>query len=643
MTLPIQTLNSSNFIIETEEVNAIGYKQALQNLLEHIDNMLNPFSAKDILNKFADISERGIGNLSNYFQSLSLSESTKSFIKELGIAIENDLNIYDSQILDKIIDQFREDLTRLSGHKLKSVAMCPELRQLLSLSYVKRLENSDINEIINCININEEILKPNLAIELENNSVNELEKKLVNELEERLKNLLGSDVVRDNINPQLKEGGFVDLHTLISKRVYQYLKRNVASILEKTLTLSDVIKNIQGKKTLEFRFVTIMKKGSPDIEKQRYIIKCLSWIFDDQQKKPVSIILTNCVVLTDKKLRPFWHNNLRYLDFRYSSVNTDILGKISHQCKNLKKLYLSKCDQLEAVASKWFNLKDPLNFPGLKILHVARCARLKIVNIDAPNLRFLKANNNAKLEKISSSLLPSAELNIDNCPLLGNIPFSPKPMVQDEASTSIAFGKAEWGKYFGDIGIEPPLPLNIEKILNEPCSFWPDKKVKETHLLVLIPNTVNGKPFTMNYLGELIQKLKSGFSTKYDYYGNYVREAIGDKSYPSHWVLMTRDIIPGSRGRGYKGCRDMVSSYSKNTGISYELPHLLEATASILMHYVKTGERLYSDDPRTETYSKDIDKYGYPWVVGGFASRGLRVCDYDVCINARGVAGCLKC
>ena len=89
--------------------------------------------------------------------------------------------------------------------------------------------------------------------------------------------------------------------------------------------------------------------------------------------------------------------------------------------------------------------------------------------------------------------------------------ISPKPTVQAKISNfipSIAFGKAEWGKYFGDVGIEPPLPANIENILNEPCSFWPDKKVKETHLLVLIPNTVNEKPFTMNYLGELIPETK---------------------------------------------------------------------------------------------------------------------------------------
>src|SRR3981189_1843179 len=54
----------------------------------------------------------------------------------------------------------------------------------------------------------------------------------------------------------------------------------------------------------------------------------------------------------------------------------------------------------------------------------------------------------------------------------------------------IAFGKAMWAKYFGDSGIEPPLPSTIPEILNSRCPFWPDKKVRQTHLLVLIPETV---------------------------------------------------------------------------------------------------------------------------------------------------------
>ena len=127
MTLPIQILNAPNFTVGPEEVNAMSYKQALQNLLEHIDNMLNPFSGKYVLNKFAEISDHGIENekFFDYFESLSLSESTKSFIKELGTAIKNDLNVYNHQIIDKINDQFRNDLKSLSEYQIKDVEICP--------------------------------------------------------------------------------------------------------------------------------------------------------------------------------------------------------------------------------------------------------------------------------------------------------------------------------------------------------------------------------------------------------------------------------------------------------------------------------------------------------------------------------------
>ena len=186
--------------------------------------------------------------------------------------------------------------------------------------------------------------------------------------------------------------------------------------------------------------------------------------------------------------------------------------------------------------------------------------------------------------------------------------------------------KADWERFFGCIGMEPPLPENIEEVLNASCSFWPDKKVKETHLMVLIPETVDGNPFTINYLEELIQHPKSGYITKYRYYSNRVKEALGSRSYPSHWVLMTKDVIPYSKGKHYLNCCDMVAENNRKTGIHYELPNALDATASILMHYVKTGESLYSDNPRIYTYSQEIIKDSSP-TIGNFSLEGLSV-DY---------------
>ena len=660
-----------------------------------------------------------------------------------------------------------------------------------------------------------------------------------------------------------------------------------------------IIGNQKDNQTLSANFEKISQSGNPDIERQDLMLRGLDLFFSYQQKKPISITLTNCAILNIKKLRPFLHQELKYLDLRYSLVKADMVETITSRCPNLQELYLSECNQLKFVGSRGgsssrslsfpelevfhiarcnnlarlkinapklqvlkannndklkelnifelcLNLKElylseyrqiqaledengnNLNFPQLEVLHIDKCENLKRLKINAPKLQVLNASNNAKLKDVNIAELctnlkelylseyrqvrvlegengnslnfpklevlhidgcanlerlkiqapklqvlkadnvnlkemylsechqiqaledkdgqdlnfpnlevlhikgcnnlerlkintpklkilksnnnvklnnfeitelwinfkdlclsecnqiqaleckdkqvlnfpdlyvlrvakcdldrlkeydfnllalkadtnadlkeiivtfPFVALNIDNCPLLTEIVFRNK-----------AFGKKEWEKYFGNIGIEPSLPANIEEILNKPCSFWPDKKVKETHLLVLIPNAINGMPFTVNYLVKLIQKPKSGHSTRYEFYSSYARKAIGDKSYPSHWVLMTRDIITGSRGKYIRECSDMIANHRKETGIPYELPNLLEATASILMHYVKTGERLYADDPWTYTYSQDVGKDNLPLGVGGFAAGGLSVGRYDYS-GSLGVAGCWK-
>ena len=39
---------------------------------------------------------------------------------------------------------------------------------------------------------------------------------------------------------------------------------------------------------------------------------------------------------------------------------------------------------------------------------------------------------------------------------------------------SFVFGKEKWKKYFGDIGTEPPLPSNIEEILESHVPIFPE-------------------------------------------------------------------------------------------------------------------------------------------------------------------------
>lgn len=182
----------------------------------------------------------------------------------------------------------------------------------------------------------------------------------------------------------------------------------------------------------------------------------------------------------------------------------------------------------------------------------------------------------------------------------------------------IAFGKAKWAHYLGDIGIEPPLPPNIDQILNSPCPIWSGKKIADTHLLTLIPQTVNGQPLTLKHLGDLIQQPLQGFATEFS---RCVRgEYINEPAPASHWTLLSRDLIPGSHSESYFALQQLVQQYP-----GYEVPNIFDATVSLLMEHVSNRARLYSGSPMTFTYCQE--KYDDNWhlAVGGFSTDGLRI------------------
>ena len=206
------------------------------------------------------------------------------------------------------------------------------------------------------------------------------------------------------------------------------------------------------------------------------------------------------------------------------------------------------------------------------------------------------------------------------------------------------FGEAEWKQYFGDVGSAPDLPSDIATILDGPCPFWPDQLVKDTHLLVLIPAAVGGVPFTLNLLGELIQHPShGGHKTEYRYYNERVKAQIGAASPPrSYWVLMTRDVLPGSRSEVYADQKALVAGYASRESVPYVLPSVLEAATAILMHHAREGERLFGDEPWTFTCCQEVVDGRDPAVVGGFESSGLPVYDFYYASYCHGVACCRR-
>jgi len=215
-----------------------------------------------------------------------------------------------------------------------------------------------------------------------------------------------------------------------------------------------------------------------------------------------------------------------------------------------------------------------------------------------------------------------------------------------------SFGPNEWREYYGEVGDAPALPADIEQILDAPCpyyqaaklmgveemekigkdrdlfyyKFWINKvrknkplKVKNTHLLTLIPKSVNGLPFNLAMVGKLIEKPMKGCITKYWSFDVYNHAEVPvDKSY---WVLMPKDIMPGTRNKNFED-QKKVALFNGN----YVVPKVIEVATSVLMHYVRTGEYLLSDKPYTYIRCEEVRvKDGYRVWVGGFGASGLLV------------------
>lgn len=186
------------------------------------------------------------------------------------------------------------------------------------------------------------------------------------------------------------------------------------------------------------------------------------------------------------------------------------------------------------------------------------------------------------------------------------------------------FGKEEWEKYIGDPGEVPPLPKGWEKEALKPCEIWKGKRFYETHMLLFIPKTINGQPFNLNTLSELVQKPLAGNATKFSYIWDQIIAQFGDKTVDEgQWVWITKDVIPGTGNKSYAGQEAIV------TGKGYEVPSLLPLVTAIFMNYIVKGTFLYGQTPWT--FSRTLEQInGDHLVAGGFAAAGLDVNDSDL-------------
>lgn len=320
-----------------------------------------------------------------------------------------------------------------------------------------------------------------------------------------------------------------------------------------------------------------------------------------------------------------------------AALQNDTTGTVKTLLKGANEPTMPLKDRLEIC--KTITLKDPDNLQA-ELLFL-KLNQLKMKN----KIKQLKQIDDQKIQNLERTLkellseketrLAKKEEKLRIAEQVKALEAQKVQQLQKEAVPDIAFGKAAWAKHFGDVGVEPPLPPNIEQLLNGPCPIWQGKTVRETHLLVLVPQTVNGQPLTLKLLGELVQKPLQGNATKYRSF--YLGEYKDPPAPASHWALVTRDVLPGSRSKPYAEQQKIAQGYS-----GYQVPTILDATTAILMEYVRSGTRLYGDNPWT--YTRSQEKYNKNWqlIVGGFSAAGLLVNYYRDDGEYVGVGGLRK-
>ncbi len=155
---------------------------------------------------------------------------------------------------------------------------------------------------------------------------------------------------------------------------------------------------------------------------------------------------------------------------------------------------------------------------------------------------------------------------------------------------NFVFGARQWERYFGEVE-RIPLPLELSDILNERDPFETDKKVKDTFRLFLLPRKVNSHPLTLNSLEKLVQSPREdsgGYSAPCHYREEASHQPLRNKPVNTAcWILMRKQIIPGSQGKSFEEQQQMIGSCP-----GYTVPGVFECAVAGFTHYVQNGEGL---------------------------------------------------
>ena len=176
-------------------------------------------------------------------------------------------------------------------------------------------------------------------------------------------------------------------------------------------------------------------------------------------------------------------------------------------------------------------------------------------------------------------------------------------------------GKGAWA-HLGDVGEEPPIPENMDAILAEPCPEALGLErfgttIGETHVLVLIPEILNGQPLTLGRFKTLLDRRDGPKITSWDPGG-----VENTPPNPSYWALISKDCIKNSKSKTHDQQKQMVAQLGEN----YRLPKVIEMAYGLYLQEKSHRGNLYDHDNWTRC--EEMNSRGYLLAVRGFGRGG---------------------
>jgi hypothetical protein len=196
-------------------------------------------------------------------------------------------------------------------------------------------------------------------------------------------------------------------------------------------------------------------------------------------------------------------------------------------------------------------------------------------------------------------------------------------------------GPDEWKSQEIVVGAVPPIPASITKaLLNEECPLHPGEKIKDTHVLMLVPKTVNGEPYTALKLDELCAKRKgSGDKLIIDHFSSWKsQEWAASPQAASEWVLIPKsdpDLakVPAGKHFRTKNIAEQQKVHFDHYSEYREVKALEVMTMAVLYDLTHNARLLHTNYVRCE----EVNASGGRVCVGFFNARGLEVYGvYDV-------------